>query len=58
MDPFTEQTFSCLFQFLYLDFLVLKVVMKLWHMFTPQCILATIVCLVSASGVDTTEQVN
>jgi hypothetical protein len=58
MDPFTEQTFYYLLEFLYLYSVVLKVVMKLCHIFAPQCILATILCLVRASGVDVTEQVN
>jgi hypothetical protein len=58
MDPVTEQTFSYLRKFLHLYSLVLQGIMKLWYIFAPQCILTTILCLVSASGVDTTEQVN
>ena len=58
MALFTEQTFSYPFEFLHLYSLVLKVVMNLWHIFAPQCILTTILCIVSACGVDTTEQVN
>jgi len=58
MAPFTEQTFSYLLEFLQLYSLVLKVVLKLWYIFAPQCIPATILCLVSAIGVDITAQVN
>ena len=57
MDPFNEQTFSYLLEFLHLYSLVLKVVMKLWPIFATQCILATVLCLVFASGVETTEKV-